>query len=411
MQEVVLDPAGRLLSWQRIRAREDSPDRDIQATLAFLFAESGLDGTKLIRETPSDRPADPIVWRGPFPDAAGRVRVDASIHDGRVSLFLVSRDEVTQSAATFGDVLSDVKLQMTLRALLVPVVLAVMGIGTLVVRNLRLKRGDRHGAFRIAVFGATTSFLALKLGVHFPPSLDDAIDLWMVSDAQPVYWAFVGWLYYIALEPELRRTWPHLLISWSRLLSGRVRDPLVGRDVLLGVTAGLLWAALWMGSAFVPDPAGSMPLDLPTLALASTREAVLVMFRALYPSVLLALGWLLMPLVFFRVTRSRPLAVFLLWLLLWIVSVNLLDGPYNAAIVAPLMSGLIVAVVFRLGLLATAVMVYISQIVLSLPLTTQIGVWYGWASVLAVGVALGLAVYGFVVSLGDKPLFGRAVLE
>jgi hypothetical protein len=32
----------------------------------------------------------------------------------------------------------------------------------------------------------------------------------------------------------VRRRWPATLVSWSRLLAGRFRDPLVGRDVLAG---------------------------------------------------------------------------------------------------------------------------------------------------------------------------------
>ena len=35
----------------------------------------------------------------------------------------------------------------------------------------------------------------------------------------------------------LRRRWPELLISWSRLLAGRWRDPRVGRDMLLGLVS------------------------------------------------------------------------------------------------------------------------------------------------------------------------------
>ena len=42
------------------------------------------------------------------------------------------------------------------------------------------------------------------------------------------------WLFYIALEPDLRQRWPHRIISWSRLLAGRWHDPLVGRDLLIG---------------------------------------------------------------------------------------------------------------------------------------------------------------------------------
>ena len=39
---------------------------------------------------------------------------------------------------------------------------------------------------------------------------------------------------YVALEPYVRRFWPDGILGWSRLLSGYVRDPRVGRDVLIG---------------------------------------------------------------------------------------------------------------------------------------------------------------------------------
>jgi serine/threonine-protein kinase len=44
----------------------------------------------------------------------------------------------------------------------------------------------------------------------------------------------LGWMLYLALEPFVRRRWPRILISWSRLISGEWCDPLVGRDVLIG---------------------------------------------------------------------------------------------------------------------------------------------------------------------------------
>ena len=54
------------------------------------------------------------------------------------------------------------------------------------------------------------------------------------------------WLAYLGIEPWIRRHWPASLISWSRLLSGAVRDPLVGRDVLIGLAFGA-------GTALVPE--------------------------------------------------------------------------------------------------------------------------------------------------------------
>ena len=55
MQEVVLDPSGRLLGWQRVPVRGDSPDVDVQATLLSLFSEAGLGAAKLTRQTPAGR--------------------------------------------------------------------------------------------------------------------------------------------------------------------------------------------------------------------------------------------------------------------------------------------------------------------------------------------------------------------
>src|SRR5260370_30019714 len=47
------------------------------------------------------------------------------------------------------------------------------------------------------------------------------------------------WLAYIALEPVLRRLLPRTLITWTRVLAGRWKDPLVARDVLIGLLVGL----------------------------------------------------------------------------------------------------------------------------------------------------------------------------
>jgi hypothetical protein len=78
--------------------------------------------------------------------------------------------------------------------------------------------------------------------------------------ARSLFRTAVLWLVYLALEPYVRKLWPKALISWSRILAGRFRDPMVGRDILAGVTLGLLITVLshsgrflvaWMG---IPDP-------------------------------------------------------------------------------------------------------------------------------------------------------------
>lgn len=39
---------------------------------------------------------------------------------------------------------------------------------------------------------------------------------------------------YWAMEPFVRRRWPQMLVSWTRLLRGQWNNPTVARDFLLG---------------------------------------------------------------------------------------------------------------------------------------------------------------------------------
>ena len=53
------------------------------------------------------------------------------------------------------------------------------------------------------------------------------------------------WVIYIALEPYVRRFWPDGILGWTRLISGYVRDPRVGRDVLTGCVFGVAMGCCW----------------------------------------------------------------------------------------------------------------------------------------------------------------------
>jgi hypothetical protein len=78
--------------------------------------------------------------------------------------------------------------------------------------------------------------------------------------------AVIGVLY-LAVEPSLRRGWPQTLISWTRLLSGRIKDPLVGRDLLAGIALGTIV------SVTAPLAGGILPryLGLPSAAPGTPR--------------------------------------------------------------------------------------------------------------------------------------------
>ena len=50
-----------------------------------------------------------------------------------------------------------------------------------------------------------------------------------------IAFGFVVGSAYLALEPWVSRLWPHAMITWARLLSGKWRDPVVCRDLLVAI--------------------------------------------------------------------------------------------------------------------------------------------------------------------------------
>src|SRR5262249_47175805 len=124
---------------------------------------------------------------------------------------------------------------------------------------------------------------------------------------------------YLALEPDLRQRWPHRIISWSRLLAGRWRDPLVGRDLLVG---GLFSVAIvlvnylcflvpeWMGLS--PAAPRSSYFD----ALLGGRRLFGVFFNLQIESLISGLGTMILVLLSYLGLRREWLAVTLVWLLL-----------------------------------------------------------------------------------------------
>jgi serine/threonine-protein kinase len=64
-----------------------------------------------------------------------------------------------------------------------------------------------------------------------------------------VFFGLIFWTFYMALEPFVRRRWPHAIISWSRLLKGELRDPVVGGDLLIGSFFGVAAAVVFVFAA------------------------------------------------------------------------------------------------------------------------------------------------------------------
>jgi hypothetical protein len=301
------------------------------------------------------------------------------------------------------------------RAAFIFMILSVLGAGVIFARrNLRLGRGDRRGAFRVSTFVLVLSILAWLLSAHHVTELLGEFDMLLRALGFALLKGAFVWLAYMALEPYVRRRWPNLLISWTRLLSGRFRDPLVGRDVLIGLVFGGLTAvdlhvdnglaSFWNVPGMTPVPPGvGWTLAGPSrLAGWILDQFGLSTIQALAVTSLLILSWVIL--------RRRWLAVGLAGLILTALDIS----GENILVEVPMALGLAALTIFvatRFGIVALAVHFLSRVLLLQTPLTLDFSRWYAGRSVLVLMILAGLAFYGFQTSLGGKPAFAAGALE
>jgi hypothetical protein len=277
------------------------------------------------------------------------------------------------------------------------------GAAWLARRNVRLGRSNAPGALRLVIaFGVVGTIGDL---LQTTSSIDAFLGVFFGNLSWQLFLAGLVWLAYMAIEPYIRRLWPHALIAWQRMLEGRLRDPLVGQHVLVGAMAGIVLslvqllpqAAGWVGQAPpMPPPAG---LDaLGSFAQLAARFFVLAQGSLLLPVALL-LGFLLL-----RVLFRRP----------WLAATALVIVVPGALLItgAPLDIATMIAVFFAIGLYVLTrwgLFAMLTTVVFSswsdFPLTVNTSSWYFPWSVVTMAIFAGLAAYGFVVSLGGQPLF------
>jgi serine/threonine-protein kinase len=418
MVEVQLDPDGRLLSYLAVPPPfEESGGAWPEPDWSRLFSAAALDPASMRSVAPqwaapvdSDRKA---AWEGAYPGGGGpSVRIEAAAYHGRPVWFAVLppwRTESRRREAAEPEARTPVGAAgVTILALAMP----VAGV-LLARRNLRLGRGDRAGAFRVALYVFLTYSLARLFRADHVARPEE---LWILIKvlAYPAFWASLVWVLYMALEPFARRRWPHVLISWKRLLGGSLRDPLVGRDLLVGGVVGLALAALARTFTLVPSWLGQPP-GLPDLfvdgsALTLLRHAVgMRFFVNAFSAVLYALVFLFIR-VLLRVVARKEWLVALLWC-------ALLASPFQSG--APLFGwvegGLRALVLYvllaRSGLLAFASALFFMFVTIEIPLTLDLAAWYAPRALPVVLIFAALLVFGFHTSLAGKPPLGRGLLE
>ena len=198
--------------------------------------------------------------------------------------------------------------------------------------------------------------LAWVLNADHVVSIEE-VGLGIMGTATAFFSGGVAWLLYVALEPFVRRRWPHTVITWNRLLAGRFKDGLFGRDLLIGSVLGLALAVLFFGELALGrmlgpyDPEPITPVLVPLLGPRLVGAAFVTL---LYESIMSTLQIFSLVFILLLILRRAWAA----GLALPLVALQSLGDPVHPVLSMgfniTMMAGL-AFVLFRFGLVAFAV--------------------------------------------------------
>ncbi|MCC6677068.1 MAG: protein kinase [Phycisphaerales bacterium] len=352
------------------------------------------------------------VWTGQYPDRPEiPVRIEAAALGGAPTYFKVTgpwgpggsgaaaadaADATAESARAGPAAEGPGTAQVAVMTLLLVGLLYVTPT-VLAVRNLRRGRGDRKAALRFAVVIFAGKLLANLLGASF------AWDLAFFGQALggALHSAVLFWLVYMAVEPLIRRIFPQSMVAWSRFMSGGIKDPLVGRDLLVGAALGVIWLLLVQAVYFAASKQGDLPprgVDLrpvlsPLYALSAVLDAALISVIA---PVFVALVFVLTR-SFIRVTAIRTAVECFLLSVFFAVMMSAQVGEEAATIgaVVGLLFGGATAIIFaRSGLLLLMSAFLTASILQSVPVMFGPPAWVSGTGYAALALVIALAVLG-----------------
>jgi serine/threonine-protein kinase len=255
MVTVVVDERGRLVEMIAMPPQLDASDGPASpAPWDRMFAAAGLPFAQFAAVAPQWTPRvyadDRVAWEGPLPGHQdARVRVEAASYRGRPVAFQIVWPWTRPSRMEQPEVSARDRALSIAGGLLVLALLA--GALALARENLRSGRADRRGARVISAVVFSAWVLAWLLGARQVFEIGPATGRFFTFAAFAILNTGFTWMFYLALEPFVRRLCPEILISWTRVLAGQLRDPRVGRDILIGMAAGTYVLLVTLGAPLV----------------------------------------------------------------------------------------------------------------------------------------------------------------
>jgi hypothetical protein len=206
-------------------------------------------------------------------------------------------------------------------------------------------------------------------------------------------------VYYLALEPLARRYWPKMLTAWSRAVAGRLQDPIVGREILIGAVVFVIFKTIANSFDAYPQP--------------ETNPTNLLGLRFLLAHLLSKAGagigfviYIAIIMVLLRIVLRKE------WLALLATVAVLTLAMFNFesitwACILIVFFGIVAVFIARLGVIAAGSFVFCNAVLRGLPMDNNLIGPDVAGCVFAVIVIIAWAGYGFYTSVGGRSRFAE----
>ena len=406
---ITLDTQGRLYSLRAV-----PPVAPVQSEMTvpqdwgILFKEAGLDidnwtDEDEVQSNPLFYVDSKVAWSGSFPECPDLpVQIEAASYQDKPILF-ESKGPWDDETASQQPMIWEIVLEY----FLILLVLTAIGGGIVFARrNLRLGRGDRRNAKRLSliVLGISASAWILQI----PHS--SSVEILLIP-----YEAGLLWIFYMALEPFMRRRWPQILVSWTRALSGNWKDVQIGRDILIGVAMGVLvYSFIRFSHYILPGlfgyPELAAPFNISWTSILGPRFFISGFINGVTNQIIFGLLLLCLLFIMMLLLRNRYLAIAACCVLL-----GTLTQPDSSNIWSLIIkicaTPLWFIALIRFGLLVPISASIAHSTLVLYPIGFQASAWYAGYGYAALAILAALVLYAFYTSLGGRPIFGTPRLD
>lgn len=297
---------------------------------------------------------------------------------------------------------------------LILVIIAAMVSGIAMAwRNLLTDRVDWRGGRRLAIYVAAINFVILFSFARFTLNPQD-LYAGIISFGFAIVLFEVAriWVWYMALEPFVRKVWPQILITSSRLLEGRLLDPLVGRDLLAGMLGGILMIIVLKINVLIHHAMGH-EINLPAIFLAlpveGPKEFVGTLFAAHGQAFFYAVCILMIVLMCRILLRTEKRSLVGAIIILTPLIQTVIGGEWYITIfVAIITSAFVLFLLVRFGILALLVYYSCRAFLSAIPLTFDSSIWYFQSGLAVASLVMLAAIFGFYLAT-RQPSGGKLV--